>query len=178
MNALPTPGVSLAKLTTILSEQSANIIEVNHERLCRWLSAKAAVLAIMIELADAASDDRLISAFFLTQALTQNQVIRTAPGVLGAGHFAPQGFRVVQTPRVCFLVLIVADSRKPQPTAEQLRIKQYQRLREHARRLRFSTAHFVMRGQPLVQSSRPISKTLRELMSSLSLSRGRFASTA
>lgn len=63
MNALPTPGVSLAKLTTILSEQSANIIEVNHERLCRWLSAKAAVLAIMIELADAASDDRLISAF-------------------------------------------------------------------------------------------------------------------
>lgn len=55
------PG-SLAKLTTIVSELGANVIEVSHDRLSLSLNAKATVLVMMIELADAASGDRLISA--------------------------------------------------------------------------------------------------------------------
>jgi threonine dehydratase len=55
------PG-SLAKLTTTISEQGANVIEVNHDRLSLSLNAKATVLVMMIELADATSGDRLISA--------------------------------------------------------------------------------------------------------------------
>ena len=55
------PG-SLSKLTTIISDQGANVIEVNHDRLSLSLNAKATVLVMMIELADAASGDRLIRA--------------------------------------------------------------------------------------------------------------------
>ncbi len=55
------PG-SLAKLTTIVSEQGANVIEVSHDRLSLSLNAKATVLVMMIELADAASGGRLKSA--------------------------------------------------------------------------------------------------------------------
>lgn len=55
------PG-SLARLTTIISEQGANVIEVNHDRLSLAMNAKATVLLMMIELADAANGDKLISA--------------------------------------------------------------------------------------------------------------------
>ncbi len=54
------PG-SLARLTTIISEQGANVIEVNHDRLSLAMNAKATVLLMMIELADAANGDKLIS---------------------------------------------------------------------------------------------------------------------
>ena len=55
------PG-SLAKLTTIISEQGANVIEVSHDRLSLSLNAKDTVLAMMIELADATSGEKMISA--------------------------------------------------------------------------------------------------------------------
>ena len=55
------PG-SLAKLTAIIGEQGANVIEVSHDRLSLALNAKATVLLMMIELADATSGDKLISA--------------------------------------------------------------------------------------------------------------------
>lgn len=42
--------------------KGANVIEVNHDRLSLSLNATATVLVMMIELADAASGYRLISA--------------------------------------------------------------------------------------------------------------------
>ena len=55
------PG-SLAKLTAIIGAQGANVIEVNHDRLSLALNAKATVLLMMIELADANSGEKLIGA--------------------------------------------------------------------------------------------------------------------
>lgn len=53
------PG-SLAKLTAIIGEQGANVIEVSHDRLSLALNAKATVLVMMLELADATSGEAIL----------------------------------------------------------------------------------------------------------------------
>ena len=55
------PG-SLAKLTRIISDHGANVIEVGHDRLSLALNAKGTVLDMTIELADAAMSDVLLEA--------------------------------------------------------------------------------------------------------------------
>ncbi|ODP39034.1 threonine ammonia-lyase [Sphingomonas turrisvirgatae] len=55
------PG-ALAKLTTIMGEQGANILEVAHDRLSLALNAKGASLSLIVQLQGMAHRDQLIDA--------------------------------------------------------------------------------------------------------------------